>query len=330
VRKAVVSIVVLLCVLGLLLAADFGFRAASQARVAALLQEKVGASGHPDVGIHGFPFLTQALAGDYRRVHLEASGVHPPGAPLRNLHFVAELHDVHVGLASLLSGTTEEVRVGEIDGQARIGPADIARAVTSSGIGRRLHPRDISVEPASASDVLGVHRPPASWRAGRVSGMRLSAVLDIAGLKTRFTALTAVALKRGGITIITKKVHISNGLVSASVPPFLLDSLQRVFNLHLDPHALPLPFAVTPTAVFARAGSLVLRGTAHNVTFRFTTASGVPSQHPDPVSGQRRSAYAGPRGTLAHQAPHGRFPTRAVQPVFSPALSPPPPAPAGS
>jgi hypothetical protein len=287
VRKAVVAIVVVLAVLGLLLGADYGFRAASEARVAALLHRKLDTTSYPTVDIHGFPFLSQALAGDYRDVHLEASGVHPPGAPLGNLHFVADLHDVHVGLASLLSGTATEVRVGQISGRVRIGPADIARAVTSSGLARSLDPTKISVEPASAAEVLGVGSPPESWRRGRVSGMRLSAVLDIAGLQTRVTALSAVALQDGGITITTKKVHISSGLVSASVPPFLLSALQSVFDVHLGPGALPLPFAVTPTAVLARHGSLILRGTAHDVTFRFASAAAPPSFHRvEPPSGR--------------------------------------------
>jgi hypothetical protein len=330
VRKAVVSIVVLLCVLGLLVAADFGFRAASQARVAALLHQRLNTSRYPDVDIHGFPFLTQALAGDYGSVHLEASGVHPPGAPLRNLHFVAELHDVHVGLVSLLAGTANEVRVRKIDGQVRIGPSDISRSVTSSGLGRRLHLTNISVEPASAAQVLGVDRPPASWRAGRVSGMQLSAAIDVLGVRTRFTALTAVSLVRGGITITTKKVHISSGPISASVPPFVLGVLQRVFDVHLDPDSLPLPFAVTPTAVFAHHGSLILRGTARNVTFRFDSASGAPSQRLDPVSDPGRARYPGSRATDADATPRGRFPPRPVQPVLLPALTPRPPSPAGS
>ncbi len=329
-RKAVVSVVVLLCVLGLLVAADFGFRAASQARVAALLHQRLNTSRYPDVDIHGFPFLTQALAGDYGNVHLEASGVHPPGAPLRNLHFVAELHDVHVGLASLLADTANEVRIGEIDGQVRIGPGDIARAVTSSGLGRRLQLTNVTVEPASAAQVLGVDEPPAAWHAGRASGMRLSAAIDVLGVRTRFIALTAVSLVRGGITISTKKVHISSGPISASVPPLVLDALQRVFDVHLDPKALPLPFAVTPTAVFAHRGSLILRGTAHNVTFRFDSASGAPSQGLDPVSDPGEARYRGSRATDADETPRGRFPPRPVQPVFLPALRPQPSAPAAS
>jgi hypothetical protein len=323
----VVSVVAVLCVLGLLVAADFGFRAAAQARVAALLDQKLGTTGHPDVDIHGFPFLTQALTGDYSNVHLEASGVHPPGAPLRNLHFVADLHDVHVGLASLLTGGVDEVRIGTIDGQVRVGPTDIARAVETSELGRRLHPTDIAVEPASAADVLGVPTAPARWRAGRVSGMRLSAALDIAGLKTRFTALTAVALDGSGVTITTKQVHIANGLVSASVPPFLLDALQSVFDVHLDSGSLPLPFAVTPTAVFARAGSLILRGTAHDVTFRFGNASGTPSQLLDPVSVPDGPAYPGGYASDADQAARDRLPARPVQPLFFCALRPQAPLP---
>ena len=53
--------------------------------------------------IKGFPFITQALGGDYSDIAVTANGV-PVNNTLRDLEIDADLHNVRVPLSDVLSG----------------------------------------------------------------------------------------------------------------------------------------------------------------------------------------------------------------------------------
>src|SRR3954453_23691409 len=97
-RRAVIVVIV---ILGLLVVADRVALAAAEHVVAGRIQDDQGLSERPDVTIHGFPFLTQALAGRYDEVTLHVQGLRKRTVPVQRL--TVDLHGVHVPLGAVIS-----------------------------------------------------------------------------------------------------------------------------------------------------------------------------------------------------------------------------------
>ena len=114
-KGLVVTIVVLLA---LAVAADRIAVGIAEDRVAEQLASQGGLAGTPSVDITGFPFLTQAVAGDYEdvRIALTADDLGQP----EGTHADVALHGVHVPLSSVLSGSVSEVPVDRVDGTATL------------------------------------------------------------------------------------------------------------------------------------------------------------------------------------------------------------------
>jgi hypothetical protein len=105
-RRAVVVVAV---ILGLLVVADRVAVLAADNVVAARIQTDQNLSQRPDVSIHGFPFLTQALAGRYDDVTLTLHDLHDTAVPVRTL--TVDLRGVHVPLGAVTSQHLSRVPV---------------------------------------------------------------------------------------------------------------------------------------------------------------------------------------------------------------------------
>ncbi|HEX9334606.1 MAG TPA: DUF2993 domain-containing protein, partial [Pseudonocardiaceae bacterium] len=141
-----ITIVVVVVLVGLLVGADYGLAAAAEYQVSKKMRSELNLADDPSVDIHGFPFITQAIAGDYHDITVNATGV-PAKNTLRDLEVDADLHDVRVRLSDLLSGNVSQVRVDEVDGQVK---------VKASDIGRLLNIPDLTINPISLDVVAGV------------------------------------------------------------------------------------------------------------------------------------------------------------------------------
>src|SRR5699024_2845072 len=110
---------IVLILVGLLVAADFGLAAFAEHSVSQQARSQFGLDSDPDVTVHGFPFTTQAISGEYDHISVRAEGIEATDA-LRNVGLRAELHDVSAPLGDLLSGDVSNVTVGELDGRVRL------------------------------------------------------------------------------------------------------------------------------------------------------------------------------------------------------------------
>ena len=93
--------------------------------------------------IHGFPFLTQALGGDYSHISVSAAGV-PVGDKLQDVAVNAELEDVTAPLSDLTNGNTKAITIGKLTGPVTIKAADLARISPLDKI------KDLRIEPATS------------------------------------------------------------------------------------------------------------------------------------------------------------------------------------
>jgi hypothetical protein len=138
-RRVVIVIVV---ILGLLVVADRVAVVAADNAVAAQIETDQGLSQRPHVSIHGFPFLTQALAGRYGDVTLTLHDFHHTGVPVRTL--TVDLHGVHVPIRAVVSQHLSRV------------PVDRASAtilLSFAGLNTFLADKHLSVSAGSGGDI---------------------------------------------------------------------------------------------------------------------------------------------------------------------------------
>lgn len=262
-----ITIVVLIVLVGLLVGADYGLAAAAEYQVSKKMRSELNLADDPSVNIHGFPFITQAIAGDYHDISINATGV-PAKNTLRDLEVDADLHDVRVKLSDLLSGNVSQVRVDEVDGQVK---------VKASDIGRLLNIPDLTINPVSLDTVEGVGAQDALEQREKLqnpgvtnpltseAGVLLTGSILIAGEKTTVNAFGIISLDNGGVSITPKKLQLTNGLVSGTLPDSILQTFAHFFATSLSSNNLPLPFAVQATGVEVESGALVVQGKADNI-----------------------------------------------------------------
>ena len=71
-RRWVIALIVLVL---LLVGADFGAAAFAEHMISQKARTQLQLNDDPSVTIHGFPFLTQALGGDYSHISVSAAGL---------------------------------------------------------------------------------------------------------------------------------------------------------------------------------------------------------------------------------------------------------------
>jgi hypothetical protein len=155
----------LLLVLGLLVVVDRVGVGIAEDRVATQVAQRGGLAGPPEVDITGFPFLTQALRGEYRDVRLQLTA-EQLGQPA-GTHADVSLRGVRVPLSDVLSGSVQQIPVDRVDGTATISYALLAQqlggdtVLTQEGDGIRVTRR---------VEVLGTELPLTATGTVRLEG----------------------------------------------------------------------------------------------------------------------------------------------------------------
>jgi hypothetical protein len=135
--------IVVLVTLGLLLVVDRVADAAAQRDVAVRIKAAENLSSQPDVDIHGFPFLTQMLGGQYDDVDVTVHGLHAGPLPITRLS--AHLVGAKVPFSAVLKQNVGAVPTDRASGELLLSYADLNRFVStdhvrfSAGDGGRLH-----------------------------------------------------------------------------------------------------------------------------------------------------------------------------------------------
>lgn len=268
VRGLLITLVVLAV---LLVGADFVARAVAEDRVGAALQEPLGLATEPEVDVHGFPFLTQALAGRYDDVDLTTSGVGV--GELRDLTLNARLQDVALPLDALLAGRVDAIPAGTVTAEARVSPTDLARLLDVGEVG---------VEPVTAEEVerlaaeaeaddSGLSGSAAALR--RVdpdSSVRLTSTIQVAGRAVPVAVIASFRLSGNRVTLSARDIRTTeaSGASGASgaearVAAAALRSRLGTYSRTVDPGQLP--FGIRATEMRAEQGLLVVSGTARDV-----------------------------------------------------------------
>jgi hypothetical protein len=146
-------------------------RGTAEDRVAELVQQSEGLPEPPQVTVHGFPFLSQALAGDFSHVEVASPAV-PTGSGFSVVSVRADLHGVRVPVRAVLAGEVPDVVVHDAEVSALMPYPTAARVIEAQLAGRLS---DVEVRPpgqgASGDGVLVL--------SGRYRGIRLQVPLQV-------------------------------------------------------------------------------------------------------------------------------------------------------
>jgi hypothetical protein len=130
--------------------------------LAGKVQTDEGLSSRPSATIGGFPFLTQAIGGNYKDVTITADNVTVNGLTVTKL--TAHLHHVHLPLGKVIHGSVTQVPVGQVAATA---------FVAFSDINEYLHNQHLSlqVSPATGDNVTLTERVAVHGKHVSVSGV---------------------------------------------------------------------------------------------------------------------------------------------------------------
>ncbi|OLT46353.1 hypothetical protein BJF85_17110 [Saccharomonospora sp. CUA-673] len=279
-------ITVLVLVVGVLVAVDFGAATFAEHTVSQQGKDQLGVENAPEVGIHGFPFLTQAIGGNYGRITVEAKSV-PVQDMLRDVDVKAELRDVDAPLTDLTEGNVDNVNIGEVDGEVTLKASDINQISPLDNI------EDLRIAPSSEAYVR--HGDGAGAQAqetdgddsantggdsngenGEVgadgednddasAGIRLSGKVKLAGQELEIYAFAMIRLSGTTVEITPQRLQFGNDRETTVVPQAVQQQLLPSFEA--DINTGDLPFTVTPTGVEVGNDSITVKGNAKDVVF---------------------------------------------------------------
>ena len=214
-RRLTIFLIILIVLVGLLVAADFGAKAIAENEVATEIQ-KQGISQKPSVSIAGFPFLTQVISRDINRMQISWHDLQEGPVTFKSINAV--LNGVHIN--SSFNGAT----VSQLTGTAVITFGALSNAVSSQvgalgalgGAGLTL--TDAGPDEIKASLDLVITSASATWRVSRLSGNRISIqLIDSSGLPSQLLgSVRNITIPLSGIPLHLQVQSVSitpNGVV---------------------------------------------------------------------------------------------------------------------
>jgi LmeA-like phospholipid-binding len=273
VRRLVITLVVLI---GLLVVADFSAAAVFEYQVSKRARDQFDLSDDPSVKVGGFSFLAQAVSGEYGHVTIDAKGV-PVEDTLRDLEVHIELRDVQAPLGDLVSGSLQEVKVREVEGQVKVKASDVNRAIANNKNNLIKSITNVTIDPVSEQDVLtdpdertdaeqeAAERAAEAEIEDTTAGAKICATVDFAGEDTELCAFGIISLVEGAkMTFTPSRIAVSNSVLgNGQLPPTWDAAVKQKLTFTLDPGKLP--FTVTPTVVTVDPGVLSVKGIANDV-----------------------------------------------------------------
>lgn len=258
-RRLVIALLVLI---GLLVAVDFGAAALAESAVSRQMREQIGLADDPSVRINGFPFLTQAIAGQYSNVDVTAT--HLPVGQLREVELRAQLRDVTAPLSMLLGSGPKTVQVRQAEGTAKVSANDLERLVP--GVKR------MRVEPV---DTFGLEKlvedgaDPALADINPSKAARIVGTLTLLGKEVEVAVIAVLDLSNGKASLAPRDVRLADG-TALPIPAPVQRALLQQFTVPIDAGSLPLK--VTPTRFRARDGGLEIGGVANGLVLGDTAS----------------------------------------------------------
>ncbi|MCZ2827857.1 DUF2993 domain-containing protein [Modestobacter sp. VKM Ac-2986] len=212
----------LLLVVGLLVVVDRVGVGIAEDRVAEQVAQRGGLTAPPEVEIAGFPFLTQALGGEYDdvRLRLTAEELGQPAGTSADV----SLRGVHVPLSDVVSGSVQQIPVDRVEGTATLSYALLAQQLDG--------------ETTLAQDGQGI---------------RVTRQVEVLGVRLPLSATGTVRLEDGDVVVDVGEASAG----ALDVPDAVLDQAADLLDLRYRVPALP--FGLQLTSAVPAAGGVDVR-----------------------------------------------------------------------
>ena len=249
-------IIILLVLLGLAVAADFGSAALAESAVSRQMRGQLGLVDDPSVRINGFPILTQAVSGTYSNIDVDATRI--PYGSFKELEINARLHDVSAPLSMLLGPGPKSLTATTAEGIIKINAADLQRLIPEA--------KKVRIESVDKNTLEQAVKKGADPSVGTMSPARTARPL--ASRSVASTATSAVWPKKSTVPtsradIVPVDARLSDG-TGLPVPGSVLKQILDLFRVPLVTGDLPLD--VTADTFQAKDGTLQISGRARNLT----------------------------------------------------------------
>ena len=228
-------LIFLVIVVVLLFGADLLARSVAQREIATKIQNTEDLSRRPKVTVHGFPFLTQALGGNYKQIDGDVSDLTvEDGLTVDQLH--VELRGVQVKPGDLLSGAVVQAPVDSAVASATVGYPSLA-AVAKAKI---------------ASKALDVQ-----FGQGTDNRLAVTGNFTSPQLQAKINAQAKVSIRDGDLVVALDKSTLTD------LPSLVRGQLTSLLNTG---YKLPrLPFGFTAKTVTVGPSGITVRATASEV-----------------------------------------------------------------
>lgn len=237
----------LLVLLALLVGLDRVAAGVAGRAIAQRAQDSQHLAQRPDVAVHGFPFLTQVLAGRYQNVTAQLHDVPIEGPRLSSVDVTA--NDVRVPLGDIVGGSVKQVPVGRARGSVTISYADL-----NAYLVRR---------------VQGVVGSAAVTTRDNNGHLRLTGSVELPLIGQQSASGDAdISLAGNQVTLRPSAVDVAGQSLPSAVRGIVSDAL----TVHLS--LQNLPFGVRLTAVRATPEGISLDGGADGLVVSSAGTSG--------------------------------------------------------
>lgn len=210
--RKVLLVLLFVLIIGLIAADRVGV-AVAQDQIAKQVAAQNDLPSKPDVKIHGIPFLTQAVGGEYKKIDVRIGRLTRQGVTLEDVQ--VELSDVQAPLSDVINGDASNVVAGTATASAIV-PYDAVR--------RRA--------PASVKSI-----------SANGSNLQVSGNLSVLGFSGDVTIVAAVRATGRGIGISPQSVRSGGG---SAVP---LALLRDRFTFTVPVRDLPLGSRISKVEV---------------------------------------------------------------------------------
>jgi len=200
------SLITLVVLVGLLVAADRVAAHVAEGQIATAVQSAAGLAHKPTVVVHGFPFVTQAIRGQYDHIEVTALDIFDSTTERGSVTTV-NFDGVRIPVSKALSGDIHQIHVDHVTGTVVVAFADIE----------------------AASHVPGVTVRAVAGQPGQVA---VDESITVAGVAVDAHAIAAVSLAGNTLTLKAIDVQIGGGV---AVPPAVLAQLksQAAFSVRV-------------------------------------------------------------------------------------------------
>jgi LmeA-like phospholipid-binding len=226
-RRLVIAVGILAV---LLVVADRVGAVVAARAVSKQVQSGLDSPDQPQVDVHGFPFLTQAVGGKYKDIRVKINDL--TAGPLKQVKVDARLRGVHAPLSEVTKGGLDQVPVDDVDGTVAV-PYD---------------------QLAAASGVPGLTIKPGD------GGLKLSGQFTVLGQSIAASAVAKVTIGANGVLVVTASDPQVTG---TNAPTGLISALIEQLSFRVDPRTLPLGLRIT--GVDAGTDALTVHAAGHDV-----------------------------------------------------------------